>query len=78
MVIVPAYLQVLCLSVNFGSFLLLCISHSENGHAGIIVTHDLRMCQFVNRVLQMQAGTLVRVYETKDEIMKLAMGTVMH
>jgi putative ABC transport system ATP-binding protein len=50
----------------------------ENNRAGIIVTHDLRMCQYVDRVLQMQDGKLVRVYETKDEIMELAMGTVKH
>ncbi|MBK7448052.1 MAG: ABC transporter ATP-binding protein [Anaerolineales bacterium] len=48
----------------------------ENGRAGIIVTHDLRMCQFVDRVLQMQDGKLVRVYETKAEIMELATATV--
>jgi putative ABC transport system ATP-binding protein len=50
----------------------------ENNRAGIIVTHDLRMCQFVDRVFQMQDGRLVRVYETKEEIMKLAMGMVKH
>ncbi len=50
----------------------------ENNRAGIIVTHDLRMCQFVDRVLQMQDGKLVRVYDTKEEIMKLAAGTVKH
>jgi putative ABC transport system ATP-binding protein len=50
----------------------------ENNRAGIIVTHDLRMCQYVDRVLQMQDGKLVRVYETKDEIMELANGTVKH
>jgi putative ABC transport system ATP-binding protein len=50
----------------------------ENNRAGIIVTHDLRMCQYVDRVLQMQDGKLVRSYETKDEIMELAMGTVKH
>jgi putative ABC transport system ATP-binding protein len=50
----------------------------ENNRAGIIVTHDLRMCQYVDRVLQMQDGKLVRVYESKDEIMELAMGTVKH
>lgn len=50
----------------------------ENNRAGIIVTHDLRMCQFVDRVLQMQDGKLVRVYETKDEIMDLVTGTVKH
>lgn len=48
----------------------------ENGRAGIIVTHDLRMCQFVDRVLQMQDGKLVRVYETKNEIMELATAMV--
>ena len=50
----------------------------ENGRAGIIVTHDLRMCQYVDRVLQMQDGKLVRTYETKDEIMTLAMASVKH
>jgi len=50
----------------------------ENNRAGIMVTHDLRMCQYVDRVLQMQDGKLVRVYETKDDIMKLATGTVKH
>jgi putative ABC transport system ATP-binding protein len=50
----------------------------ENNRAGIIVTHDLRMCQYVDRVLQMQDGKLVRVYEMKDEIMELAAGTVKH
>jgi len=50
----------------------------ENNRAGIMVTHDLRMCQHVDRVLQMQDGKLVRVYESKDEITKLAAGTVKH
>jgi len=50
----------------------------ENNRAGIMVTHDLRMCQYVDRILQMQDGKLVRVYETKDDIMKLATGTVKH
>jgi len=50
----------------------------ENNRAGIMVTHDLRMCQYVDRVLQMQDGKLVRVYETKDAIMELATGTVKH
>lgn len=44
----------------------------ENGRAGIIVTHDLRMCQFVDRVLQMQDGKLVRIYEGKEEVRQLA------
>jgi len=49
----------------------------ENNRAGIMVTHDLRMTQYVDRVLQMQDGKLVRVYDDRDEIMELAMGTVM-
>ena len=49
----------------------------ENNRAGIMVTHDLRMVQFVDRVLQMQDGRLVRIYEDRDEILELAMGTVM-
>ena len=48
----------------------------ENGRAGIIVTHDLRMCQYVDRVLQMQDGKLIRVYDNKNEIMELATATV--
>ena len=50
----------------------------ENNRAGIMVTHDLRMCQHVDRVLQMQDGKLVRVLDTKKEIMELAMGTMKH
>jgi putative ABC transport system ATP-binding protein len=50
----------------------------ENDRAGIMVTHDLRMCQFLDRVLQMQDGKLVRVYEDKKEIMELAQGTLKH
>jgi putative ABC transport system ATP-binding protein len=50
----------------------------ENNRAGIIVTHDLRMCQYVDRVLQMQDGKLVRCYETKEEIMELATAMVKH
>jgi putative ABC transport system ATP-binding protein len=50
----------------------------ENNRAGIIVTHDLRMVQYVDRVLQMQDGKLVRIYETRDEIMELAQGTAKH
>ena len=42
----------------------------EQKRAGIMVTHDLRMCEFVDRVLQMQDGKLVRIYNGRDEIMK--------
>jgi len=50
----------------------------ENDRAGIIVTHDLRMCQYVDRVLQMQDGKLVRIYQDRDEIMDLAQGKIKH
>jgi len=46
----------------------------ENNRAGIMVTHDLRMCQYVDRVLQMQDGKLVKEYTDKKEIMALAKG----
>jgi putative ABC transport system ATP-binding protein len=50
----------------------------ENQRAGIMVTHDLRMCVHVDRVLQMRDGKLVRVYESKQEIMELAGGAEKH
>jgi putative ABC transport system ATP-binding protein len=50
----------------------------ENQRAGIMVTHDLRMCVHVDRVLQMRDGKLVRVYESKKEIMELANGGEKH
>jgi putative ABC transport system ATP-binding protein len=46
----------------------------ENKRAGIMVTHDLRMCRFVDRVLQMRDGKLVRAYDTKAEVRALAEG----
>jgi putative ABC transport system ATP-binding protein len=46
----------------------------ENNRAGIMVTHDLRMCQYVDRVLQMRDGRLVREYTSREEIMALARG----
>ena len=46
----------------------------EQNRAGIMVTHDLRMCEFVDRVLMMQDGKLVRNYATRDEIMELVKG----
>lgn len=44
----------------------------EQKRAGIMVTHDLRMVQYVDRVLQMRDGKLVREYSSREEIMKLA------
>jgi putative ABC transport system ATP-binding protein len=46
----------------------------ERKRAGIMVTHDLRMCEFVDRVLQMQDGRLVRIYTGPEEIMQLVRG----
>ncbi len=46
----------------------------EQNRAGIMVTHDLRMVEYVDRVLQMRDGKLVQVYSNRDEIMKLARG----
>jgi len=43
----------------------------EQKRAGIMVTHDLRMCEFVDRVLQMRDGKLVKIYNDKKSIMKL-------
>jgi putative ABC transport system ATP-binding protein len=46
----------------------------ENQRAGIMVTHDLRMCHFVDRVLQMRDGKLVAIIDKPNEIMALAKG----
>lgn len=46
----------------------------ENGRAGIMVTHDLRMCKYVDRVLQMRDGKLVREIDDDYEIEMLAQG----
>ena len=46
----------------------------ENNRAGIMVTHDLRMVKYVDRVLQMRDGKLVEVVNDKQEILALAKG----
>ncbi|MCX6080661.1 MAG: ABC transporter ATP-binding protein [Chloroflexi bacterium] len=46
----------------------------EDQRAGIMVTHDLRMVQYVDRVLQMRDGKLVRVVDDRKEILALAKG----
>lgn len=50
----------------------------EQNRAGIMVTHDLRMCEYVDRVLQMQDGKLVRIYTGREEIMELVNGRRQH
>lgn len=44
----------------------------EQDHAAIMVTHDLRMVQFADRVIQMLDGKVARVIETRQEIEALA------
>jgi putative ABC transport system ATP-binding protein len=46
----------------------------ENNRAGIMVTHDLRMCKYVDRVLQMRDGKLVKEYDDHAEILALGHG----
>jgi putative ABC transport system ATP-binding protein len=46
----------------------------ENQRAGIMVTHDLRMCRYVDRILQMRDGKLVREIVQREEIEALARG----
>jgi putative ABC transport system ATP-binding protein len=43
----------------------------EKAGAGIMVTHDLRMCRFADRVLQMQDGKLVAEFTTRRDISAL-------
>jgi putative ABC transport system ATP-binding protein len=47
----------------------------EQNRAGIMVTHDLRMCHYVDKVIQMLDGKIERVIEGRAEIEALA-GTV--
>ena len=44
----------------------------ENQRAGIMVTHDLRMCRYVDRILQMKDGKLVKEVRDQKEIQALA------
>jgi putative ABC transport system ATP-binding protein len=46
----------------------------EDKRAGIMVTHDLRMVKYVDRVLQMQDGKLIKIFDDKEEILALAKG----
>lgn len=46
----------------------------EQNRAGIMVTHDLRMCIYVDRVLQMRDGKLLNIYTGKEEIARFIKG----
>jgi len=40
----------------------------ENQKAGIMVPHDLRMCKYVDKIIQIQDGKLASVLEQRSEI----------
>lgn len=44
----------------------------EEKRAGIMVTHDLRMCKYVDKVVQMVDGKIARVITEREEINLLA------
>ncbi len=44
----------------------------EQNRTGIMVTHDLRLCKYVDRVIQMRDGQIAREYKAQDEIESLA------
>lgn len=50
----------------------------EQNRAGIMVTHDLRMCQHVDKVVQMLDGKIERVIEARGEIEALANSAGQH
>jgi putative ABC transport system ATP-binding protein len=45
--------------------------HAQN-LAGIMVTHDLRMCQFVDKIIQMRDGRIARIFVSEQEIRNFA------
>jgi putative ABC transport system ATP-binding protein len=40
----------------------------ENSKAGIMVTHDLRMCKYVDKIIQIEDGKISAVLDTEAEI----------
>ena len=46
----------------------------EQQRAGIMVTHDLRMCQYADRLIQMQDGRVAREIRDPHEIAEIARG----
>ncbi len=43
----------------------------EKGKAGIMVTHDLRMCKYVDRLIQIEDGRIVAFVEGRQDIDQL-------
>ncbi|MEI7768382.1 MAG: ABC transporter ATP-binding protein [Chloroflexales bacterium] len=50
----------------------LAILIHEQGRAGVMVSHDLRMCAYADRVIQMEDGHLTRVLTERSEIAAFA------
>jgi ABC-type lipoprotein export system ATPase subunit len=48
----------------------------KQDRAGIMVTHDLRMCNYVDRVIQMTDGRVSREIVDGNEIQRLAVAAV--
>jgi putative ABC transport system ATP-binding protein len=44
----------------------------EQGRAGVMVTHDLRMCKYVDRVIRMRDGKISQIVTAREEIDELA------
>jgi putative ABC transport system ATP-binding protein len=40
----------------------------ENNKAGIMVTHDLRMCKYVDKIIQIEDGQIASILSTRAEI----------
>jgi len=40
----------------------------ENNKAGIMVTHDLRMCKYVDKIIQIEDGTIVSILDNRSDI----------
>lgn len=50
----------------------------EQNRAGIMVTHDLRMCKYVDRVIMMKDGKIARILTERTEIDALAEASEQH
>ena len=46
----------------------------ENKKAGIMVTHDLRMCKYVDRIIQIEDGVIANMYNSREEIDRMIVG----
>ena len=44
----------------------------EQKRAGIMVTHDLRMCRYVDRVIRMRDGKVAQIIESKADLLQLS------